>query len=87
MPKLIVMADPMREVEIFEVFNADGGMHKISQLQIPQKSVDFIRNYSNSVKEIVDVTYVGPKDYVTYFVSQVNNLEFAKAHRMEDNNA
>jgi len=85
MYKLIVIADPLQETEIYEVTKTND-MHKISQVHLPQESVEFIKNYSNSVQEKVDVTYVGPKSYVQYFVTQVNNLEFAKAHinEMED---
>ncbi len=85
MHELIVIADPLREVEIYEI-TSEGKTHKISQLRLPQASVEFIKNYSESVKEKVDVTYVGPKDYVMYFVNQANKLEFVKAHanEMED---
>lgn len=85
MYKLIVVADPLRETEIFEITKTND-MRKISQLRVPQDSVEFIKNYSDSVQEKVDVTYVGPKDYVKYFVNQVNQLEFVKAHinEMED---
>lgn len=79
MYKLIVIADPLRETEIYEVTNMND-LHKISQLRLPQESVEFIKNYSNSLQEEVDVTYIGPKSYVQYFITQVNNLEFAKAH-------
>ncbi len=80
MYKLIVIADRLRETEIYEVTNMND-LHKISQLRLPQESVEFIKNYSNSLQEEVDVTYIGPKSYVQYFITQVNNLEFAKAHR------
>ena len=85
MYKLIVVADPLRETEIFEITETNN-MRKISQIRLPQDSVEFIKNYSDSVQEKVDVTYVGPKDYVKYFVNQVNQLEFVKAHinEMED---
>ena len=84
MYKLIVVADPLREVEIYEI-TSEGKTRKISQLRLPQESVEFIKNYSESVKEKVDVTYVGPKDYIKYFVNQVNKLEFVNAHyKMED---
>lgn len=83
MQKLIVKADPMHEVEIYEIFN-QSEIHKISQLQLPQESVEFIKNYSNSVQEIVDVTYIGPDDYIRYFVNQVNKFEFVNAHMNED---
>ena len=82
MYKLIVIADPLRETEIYEVTNMND-LHKISQLKVPQESVEFIKNYSNSVKEKVDVTYVGPTDYIRYFVSQSNNLEYVYAHMNE----
>ena len=78
MHRLIVVADPLRETEIYEVTTTND-LHKISQLRLPQESVEFIKNYSNSLQEEVDVTYVGPKNYVQYFITQVNNLEFAKA--------
>ena len=79
MYKLIVIADPLRETEIYEVTDTEQ-MHKISQLRLPQESVEFIKNYSNSVQEEVDVTYMGPDDYVRYFVHQVDKLDFVKAH-------
>lgn len=85
MYKLIVVADPLRETEIFEITKTND-MHKISQIRLPQESVEFIKNYSDSVQEEVDVTYVGPRDYVKYFVNQANQLKFVKAHinEMED---
>lgn len=85
MYKLIVVADPLRETEIFEITKMND-IRKISQIRLPQESVEFIKNYSDSVQEEVDVTYIGPKDYVKYFVSQANQLEFVKAHinEMED---
>lgn len=82
MYKLVVIADPLQETEIYEVTSM-GDLHKISQLKVPQESVEFIKNYSDSVKEKVDVTYVGPTDYIRYFVSQVNNLEYVYAHMNE----
>lgn len=85
MHKLIVFADPFQEVEIFEVLDdIEGKTHKISQLRLPQESVDFIKNYSESLQDKVEVVYVGPKDYVTYFVSQVNKFDFVKASMCED---
>lgn len=78
MHKLIVVADPMREVEIYEITSLNE-MHKISQLHVPQDSVEFIKNYSDSVQEEVKVTYVGPEAYVRYFAHQVNKFEFVKA--------
>lgn len=84
MQKLIVKADPMQEIEIYEVSSNQTDMHKISQLRLPQESVEFIKNYSNSLKKKIDVTYIGPKDYVKYFISQVNKFEFVKAHRAEE---
>lgn len=85
MYKLIVVADPLRETEIFEITKTND-MRKISQIRLPQESVEFIKNYSDSVQEEVDVTYIGPKDYVKYFVNQANQFEFVKAHinEMED---
>lgn len=84
MYRLFVLADPMSSVEIFELTDAEQ-MHRISQLRLPQDSVEFIKNYSESVKEKVDVTYIGPKDYVKYFVNQANQFEFVNAHyKMED---
>lgn len=79
MYKLIIIADPMQEVEIYEV-TKDEKTHKISQLRLPQESVEFVKNYSNSVQEEVDVTYIGPDDYIRYFVHQVDKFEFVKAH-------
>ena len=83
MYKLFVITDPTSFTEIFECTDMNQ-MHKISQLRLPQESVEFIKNYSNSVKEEVDVTYIGPDDYIRYFIRQVNELEFAKAHKVED---
>lgn len=85
MYKLIVIADPLRETEIYEITDTEQ-MHKISQLRLPQESVEFIKNYSNSVQEEVDVTYMGPDDYVRYFVHQANKLDFVKAHMNEKEN-
>lgn len=79
MYKLVVVADPMQETEIYEITQTNK-MHKISQLRIPQESITFIKNYSDSVKEKVDVTYIGPKDYIKYFISQANKLNFINAH-------
>jgi hypothetical protein len=78
MHKLIVIANPVDYTQIFEVLD-NGDVHKISQLKVPQESVEFIKNYSNSVQEEVEVDYRGPADYVRYFVSQANQLEFVKA--------
>ena len=54
MHKLIVITNPVDYTEIFEVLN-NGDVHKISQLQVPQESIEFIKNYSNSVQEKVEV--------------------------------
>lgn len=78
MHKLIVLANPTSFTEIFELTET-GQIHKISQLRVPQESVEFIKNYSNSVQEEVEVDYRGPADYIRYFVSQANQLEFVKA--------
>lgn len=78
MHKLIVLADPVDFTQVFEVLD-NGETHKISQLKVPQESVEFIKNYSNSIKEEVEVDYRGPADYIRYFVSQANQLEFVKA--------
>ena len=78
MHKLIVIANPVDYTQIFEVLD-NGDTHKISQLKVPQESVEFIKNYSNSVQEEVEVDYRGPADYIRYFVSQANQLEFVKA--------
>lgn len=78
MHKLIVIANPVDYTQIFEVLD-NGDTHKISQLRVPQESVEFIKNYSNSVQEEVEVDYRGPADYIRYFVSQANQLEFVKA--------
>lgn len=78
MHKLIVLANPVDFAQIFEVLD-NGEMHKISQLKVPQESVEFVKNYSNSVQEEVEVDYCGPADYIRYFVSQANQLEFVKA--------
>lgn len=78
MHKLIIIANPVDYTQIFEVLD-NGDIHKISQLKVPQESVEFIKNYSNSVQEEVEVDYHGPADYVRYFVSQANQLEFVKA--------
>lgn len=83
MYKLFVITDPTNFTEIFECTDTNN-MRKISKLRLPQESIEFIKNYSNSVQEEVDVTYVGPSDYIRYFISQVNELEFAKAHAMEE---
>ena len=84
MHKLIIYADPFRDTEIYEVVpvfkSKKDHVHKISQLSFPQESVEFIKNYANSIKEDVEVEYVGPKDYVQHFVSQANNIEFVKAY-------
>lgn len=78
MHKLIVVANPVDFTQVFEVLD-NGDTHKISQLKVPQESVEFIKNYSNSVQEEVEVDYRGPADYIRYFVSQANQLEFVKA--------
>lgn len=78
MHKLIVLANPVDFTQIFEILD-NGDTHKISQLKVPQESVEFIKNYSNSVQEEVEVDYRGPADYIRYFVSQANQLEFVKA--------
>lgn len=78
MHKLIVLANPVDYTQVFEVLD-NGETHKISQLEVPQESVEFIKNYSNSIKEEVEVDYRGPADYIRYFVSQANQLEFVKA--------
>lgn len=78
MHKLIVLANPVDFTQVFEVLD-NGETHKISQLKVPQESVEFIKNYSNSIKEEVEVDYRGPADYIRYFVSQANQLEFVKA--------
>ena len=78
MHKLIVLANPVDFTQIFEVLD-NGEMHKISQLKVPQESVEFVKNYSNSVQEEVEVDYHGPVDYIRYFVNQANQLEFVKA--------
>lgn len=78
MHKLIVITNPVDYTEIFEVLD-NGDVHKISQLQVPQESIEFIKNYSNSVQEKVEVDYRGPADYIKHFVSQANQLEFVKA--------
>ena len=78
MHKLIIIANPVDYTQIFEVLD-NGDTHKISQLKVPQESIEFIKNYSNSVHEEVEVDYRGPADYVRYFVSQANQLEFVKA--------
>ena len=85
MHKIIVIADPLREVEIYELTETNE-FHKISQLRLPQESVEFIKNYSNSLQEPVDVIYKVPDDYIRYFVNQTNKLEFGKAYmnEMED---
>lgn len=75
---LIVFADPVRDIEIYEV-SAEGTMHKLAGLKRPQESITFIKNYANSLQKEVHVTYLGPKDYTQRFVSQVNELEFVKA--------
>lgn len=82
MHKLIILADPTSFTEIFELTET-GQMHKISQLRIPQDSVEFIKNYSNNIQEEVDVTYMGPDDYIRYFVHQVDKFKFVKAHMNE----
>lgn len=79
MHKLIVVADPMHEVEIYEVTD-NNNLHQISQLRLPQESVNFIKNYTDSIKEKVEVVYAGPSDYVQHFVNQVNNFDFVEAH-------
>lgn len=78
MHKLIVLTNPVDFTQIFEVLD-NGDMHKISQLSIPQDSIEFIKNYSNSVQEKVEVDYRGPADYIKHFVTQANQLEFVKA--------
>ena len=78
MHKLIVIANPVDYTQVFEVLD-NGDTHKISQLKVPQESVEFIKNYSNSVQEEVEVDYRGPADYIRYFVNQANQLEFIKA--------
>lgn len=78
MHKLIVLTNPVDFTQVFEVLDS-GETHKISQLKVPQESVEFIKNYSNSIKEEVEVDYRGPADYIRYFVSQANQLEFVKA--------
>ncbi len=78
MHKLIVIANPVDFTQVFEVLD-NGDTHKISQLKVPQESVEFIKNYSNSVQEEVEVDYRGPADYIRYFVTQANQLEFVKA--------
>lgn len=85
MHKLFVLMDPTTFTEIFELTSANE-MHKISQLRLPQESVEFIKNYSNTLQKEIDVTYIGPKDYIRYFVHQANNLDFVNAHmdEMED---
>lgn len=82
MHKLFILADPASSIEIFELTKT-GQMHKISQLRLPQESIEFIKNYSNSVGKKIDVTYIGPNDYIKYFVNQANKLEFVKAHMNE----
>ena len=82
MHKIIVLADPMKEIEIYEV-TKENKTHKISQLRLPQESVEFVKNYSNSVQELVEVVYVGPEDYIRYFVNQVDKFEFVKAYANE----
>lgn len=85
MHKLIVIADPTNFTEIFEITEL-GQMHKISQLYTPQESVEFIKNYSDSVQKNVDVIYKGPDDYIRYFVSQANKLDFVTAYMNEMEN-
>lgn len=85
MHKLFVLIDPTSFTEIFEL-TSEGKMHKISQLDLPQESIEFVKNYSNSLQEKVDVIYMGPDDYIKYFVHQADKFEFVKAHmnEMED---
>jgi hypothetical protein len=78
MHKLIVVTDPVNFTQIFEVLD-NGNAHKISQLALPQDSLEFIKNYSNSVQEEIEVDYRGPADYIKHFVTQANQLEFVKA--------
>jgi hypothetical protein len=74
MHKLFVLADPTSFTEVFEL-TEDFGMHRISQLRSPQESLEFIKNYSQSTTKKVEVTYIGPDDYVRYFANKANNLK------------
>ena len=82
MHKLFVLVDPVHFTEIFELTNKQE-MRKISQLRLPQESIEFIKNYSNNIQKEVDVTYIGPVNYVNRFVNEANNLEFVTAHMTE----
>ena len=78
MNKLIVIANPTDFTDIYEVTD-EGFSHKVSHLNTPQESVEFVKNYSNSLQKKIKVIYKGPADYVRYFVSQANQFEFVKA--------
>ena len=80
MTKLIVIADPMQEVKIFELDETKNISRCISRLRLPQDSVEFIKNYSESLQTPIEVEYKGPADYVQYFISQANQFEFVKAY-------
>ena len=84
MTKLIVVADPMQEVKIFELDETKNISRCISQLRLPQDSVEFIKNYSESLQKLqkpTEVEFRGPADYVQYFISQANQFEFVKAYQ------
>lgn len=82
MHKLFILVDPVSFTEIFELTNEEN-MRKISQLRLPRESIEFIKNYSNNVQEEIDVTYIGPTNYINRFVTEANNLDFVTAHTTE----
>lgn len=83
MRKLIINANPVNPFEIFEL--NDGELKHISEQRWARQALDFIKNYATNAQEDIDITFIGPANYVSHFVDEANKLEFVKAVVSEDN--
>lgn len=82
MRELIIKANPVMPVEIFE--QTLNGLNKISQVQTPQDSIEFIKNYTEYTEGKMKVTFIGPKSYIQYFIDKANQIKSVTATAAED---
>lgn len=81
MRKLIINANPVNPFEIFEL--NDEELKYISKQQWARQALDFIKDYAANAQEEVDVSFIGPANYIKRFIDEANKLEFVKATALE----
>ena len=82
MSKLIVKMNPVSSTEIF-VVKSENKMEKVSQVQMPLDMMKFLANYIKDNKESTEVIFIGPDDYIDPWITEVNQFEFTKAHKLD----